>query len=256
MNTFFDQNNATRMGKILMVLAILATLFVCVKFVSAVKNMNRATDIAKATTIDVSGEGKSFAIPDIANVSFTVEQKEATVHEAQEIVTKKSNDAIAFLKSSGIAEKDIQTTNYSANPQYDYSYSGGRSPKLTGYIVSNTVTVKIRDTASVGKIIDGLGSKGVTGLNGPNFTVDDPNAINAEARAKAIADAKAKAEVLARDLGVRLVRIVRFTENGRGGYPVPMYAKDMAQSAGNAAPELAVGENTFTSNVTITYEIR
>ncbi len=256
MNTFFDQNSATRMGKILMVLAILVTLLVCVKFVGAVKNMNRMTDVAKATTIDVSGEGKSFAIPDIANVSFTVEEKGVTVHEAQEVVTKKTNDAIAFLKSSEIAEKDIQTTNYSANPQYDYSYSGGRAPRLTGYIVSNTITVKIRDTAQVGKIIDGLGSKGVTGLSGPNFSVDDPNAVNAEARAKAIADAKAKAEVLAKDLGVRLVRIVRFSENGRGAYPMPMYAKDMAQGVGGATPEFAVGENTYTSSVMITYEIR
>lgn len=244
------------MGRILTILALLVTLLVCVKFVSAIKNINHVTDIAKATTIDVTGEGKAFAIPDIANESFTVEQKAATVHEAQEIVTKKTNDAIAFLKSSGIAEKDIQTTNYSANPQYDYSsYPNGGSPKLSGYIVSNTVTVKIRDTASVGKIVDGLGSKGVTGLNGPNFTVDDPNAVNAEARAKAIADAKAKAEVLAKDLGVRLVRIVRFSENTSGNYPQPMYAKDMAQSAG-VTPEMAVGENKFTSNVTITYEIR
>ncbi len=256
MEKFFDQNSAARMGKILTVLAILVTLLVCVKFAGAVKNMNRTTDIAKATTIDVSGEGRAFAIPDIATVSFTVEQKASTVHEAQETVTKKTNEAIAFLKSSGIAEKDIQTTNYSANPQYDYSYSDGRVPRLTGYIVSNTVMIKIRDTASVGKIIDGLGTKGVTGLNGPNFTVDEPNAVNAEARAKAIADAKVKAKVLARDLGVRLVRIVRFTENGGGRYPMPMYAKDMAVGGQSASPELAVGENTFTSSVTITYEIR
>lgn len=268
MNTFFTPKNAERMGKVLLVGAVFVALFFGMKFLrEAQKLVFNDTDITKASTIDVSGEGYVFAVPDVANVSFTIEQKAATVHAAQDVVTKKINETIKFLKDSGIAEKDIKTTNYSANPDYTYPTPCAdrlctqvyTSPKIVGYTVSNTITVKIHDTAKVGEILDGLGSRGVAGLSGPDFTVDDPEAVKAEARAKAIEDAKEKAEVLSKQLGVRLVSIVRFSESG-GGYPVPMYAKmgdmELQSSVGGGAPEMAVGQSKYTSNVTITYEIR
>ncbi len=243
------------MGKVALLLGLFLALFFMMKFLNETKLFNQGQeDISKASTIDVSGTGFAFAIPDIASESFTIEQKSATVREAQAIVSTKANDAVSFLKKSGIAEKDIQTTNYSANPNYSYPPNG--TPTLLGYMVSETITVKIRDTSAVGKIVDGLGAQGVTGLSGPNFMVDDPDAVNAQARAKAIADAKAKAAVLARDLGVDLVRIVRFSENGGGGSPIPMYAKDMAAGSASPTSVLPAGENKYTSNVTITYEIR
>ncbi len=267
MQTFFDQKNATRMGKVILLIGIFGMLFIMMKFLNETKKWDGGnSDITKASTIDVSGEGTAFAVPDIASESFTVEQKSPTVHDAQASVSSKVNAIIAFLKSSGVVEKDIQTTNYSANPEYSYPnpcYGGqvcpanSGAPKLLDYDVSETITIKIRNADSVGKIIDGLGSKGATNMYGPNFTVDDETAVNAQARAKAIADAKEKAEVLARDLGVTLVRIVRFSENNGGGYPMAMYAKDMA--AGSAAAPtsaLPAGQNKYTSNVTITYEIR
>lgn len=267
MNTFFTPKGSERMGKVLLLGALFLTLFLCMKFIGETKKLvNSDVDLSKVSTIDVSGEGYVFAVPDVATESFTVEQKGATVHEAQAVVTKKVNDAVAFLKDSGIAEKDIKTTNYSANPEYSYSnpcadkictqvYS---APKIIGYTVSETITVKIHDTTLVGKIVDGLGARGVTGLNGPDFTVDDSDAVMAEARGKAIADAKEKANILAKQLGVRLVQIVRFSENNGGGYPMPMYkAMDMAEGAtASSAPAMPAGQNKYTSNVTITYEIQ
>ncbi|MBP7804721.1 MAG: SIMPL domain-containing protein [Candidatus Pacebacteria bacterium] len=268
MNTFFSPQNAERMGKVLLVGAVFVALFFGMKFLGeARKLVTSGTDITKASTIDVSGEGFAFAIPDVANVSFTIEQKAATVAAAQDVVTKKINDTIKFLEDSGIAKKDIQTTNYSANPNYTYPTPCAdrlctqvyTSPKIVGYTVSNTITVKIRDTEKVGEILDGLGSRGVTGLSGPDFTVDDPEIVKNEAREKAIEDAKEKAEVLSKQLGVRLVSIVRFSENG-GGYPSPMYAKmgdmELQSGVGGAGPEMPVGQNKYTSNVTITYQIR
>ncbi len=244
------------MGKLLTLLAIFAVLFMGVKFVNETRKLDATeTDTTKMATIDVSGQGVAFAVPDIASISFTVENKAASVHDAQLAVTSKANAAISFLKKSGVAEKDIQTTDYNAYPQYDYPRMG--EPKLLGYTVSETVTAKVRDTGSTGNIIDGLGATGVTGISGPQFTVDDPDTINAEARTKAIADAKQKAEILSRQLGVSLVRIVRFSESN-GGYPMPLYAaKDaVGMSAGAAsAPVLPTGQNKYTSNVTITYAI-
>jgi len=267
MDTFFNQKNRERMGKVLLLLGIAAVLYVGMKFVNEMKAFDGgASDLANASTIDVSGTGTAFAIPNIASESFTIEQKAATVAAAQAAVTGKANAAVAFLKSAGVAEKDIQTTNYSAYPEYSYPNPcssdacplSAKEPKLLGYTVSETITVKIRNTENVGTIIDGLGSRGVTGLSGPDFTVDNPDTVNAQARKLAIDDAEAKAEVLARDLGVDLVRVVRFNESAGGGYPMPMYAAKDSMAVGAAAPTsvLPAGQNKYVSNVTITYEIR
>jgi uncharacterized protein YggE len=261
---YFSKENAARMGKILVVLGVVLVAFVGMLFVNQMKAFNTGTDVINATTLDVSGTGIAFAIPNIANESFTVTAKAATVHDAQDTITKKANDAIAFLKSSGIADKDIQTTDYRANPEYSYpNPCAGKlctldssTPKLVGYTVSETVSVKVRDTSKVGAIVDGLGSRGVIGLSGPNFSVDNTDEVNAQARAKAIADAKTKADVLAKQLGVTLVRIVRFSEGGNNVYPMAYASKDMAQSSAASAPSIEVGQNKYTSNVTITYEIQ
>ncbi len=263
MDSLFDQKNARRMGKILILLAGFTMLFMAMRFVTETRRADAFEgDITKMATIDIAGQGIAFAIPDIASVSFTVQKKAATVKDAQAAVTEKTNAAVKFLKDSGVAEKDIQTTNYSAYPEYDYCSGGDcakrNEPKLLGYDVSQTITVKVRTTQNTGKIIDGLGALGVTGLSGPEFTLDNPDAINAQARTKAIADAKQKAEVLSRQLGVRLVRIVRFSESTGGGYPVPMYAKDMAAGMGGAeraTSSIPAGENKYQSNVVITYAI-
>ena len=266
MDNFFSKKDAYRMGRLVMFFSILAVLLLGMKFVNEVKRVGAGgTDLTKISTIDVSGDGHAFAVPDVANESFTVEQKAATVHDAQAVVTKKTNEAIAFLKKSGIAEKDIQTTNYSAYPEYSNTncytklcptYTDG-AQKIIGYTVSDTITVKIRDTEMTGKIVDGLGALGVTGLSGPNFAVDNPDAVNAQARANAINDAKEKAEVLATQLGVRLVRIVRFSENG-GGYPMMAYDMKSESAVGAAAPmpAMPVGQNKYTSSVTLTNEIQ
>jgi uncharacterized protein YggE len=267
MENFFDKKTASRMGKTLLFLAILTVFYVGMKFVNETKHFNSSdSDISSITTIDVTGTGNSFAIPNVANVSFTIEQKAATIREAQTVVSKKATDVIAFLKSSGIEAKDIQTTNYSANPEYSYPGPcaagvkctlADTTPKLLGYTVNETVTVKVRDTEKVGMIVDGLGTRGVTGITGPDFTVDSPDAVNAEARAAAIKNAGEKAQVLAKQLGVTLVRVVRFSENSGGNYPMPMYAKamDVSVVSGPEAQRLEVGQNKYTSTVTVTYEI-
>jgi uncharacterized protein YggE len=266
MNTFFDKKSASQMGKVFLFLGILTMLYMGMKFVNEAKKFTTSDkDISQVSTIDVSGTGTAFAIPDIAVESFTVQEKAATVHDAQGAVTKKINAAMAFLKTAGVAEKDIKTSNYTAYPEYSYPspctdrgcLSVNTTPKLIGYTVSETIVVKVRDTSKVGAIVDGLGAAGVTGLSGPDFTVDNPDAVNAEARKEAIADAQQKAQVLARDLGVSLVRVVRFSENG-GGSPSPYYAKaDMAMGMGGATtPAMPAGENKYVSNVTITYEIQ
>jgi uncharacterized protein YggE len=221
--------------------------------------------ITPGNTIAVSGYGESYSTPDIATFSFSIVSDKPTVADAQADATAKANATTAYLKGAGVDVKDIQTSGYSISPQYDYINQpcvggicpGGRQV-LRGYEVRQTTTVKVRDTSKAGDILAGVGAKGATEVSGLQFTFDNPQQGQLEARTKAIADAKAKADELAKELGVSLVRVVSFSESS-GGNPTPMYAKlDMAAGGATAqsTPEISVGQNKVSDNVSITYEIR
>ncbi len=223
--------------------------------------------VTATNTITVSGEGEVFAVPDTATFSVTVQEEAKEVKDAQKIATEKSNDIFDYLKKEGIEEKDIQTTDYSVYPQYDYlqtacreGYCPGGKQVLRGFQVSQTLTVKVRETEKAGDLLSGVGSLGASSVSGLSFAIDDQDALEAEAREEAITQARDKAEELAKQLGVSLVRIVGFSENGY--YPPTPYAygrggavMDMAMES-KAAPEIPVGENKITSNVSVTYEIK
>lgn len=244
---------------------VFATIFVIALTIYTFKAMNEIGSIPETNTISVSGHGESFAIPNLAIVSFSVEKTAKTVADAQTQVTTVMNDILATLKTSGVADKDIKTMSYDINPKYEYqstvcTINGCPTSKqvLVGYTVSDTVQVKIRAIDKAGDIIGVLGQKNVTNLSGLNLSVEDDSAVKTEARDKAITLARAEAESIAKGLGVRLVRITSFSENG---YAQPIYYstnKDMALSsgAGAPAPSIPVGQNKASSDVTITYEIR
>lgn len=241
-------------------------VFLLVITISSLKAYHYIGSGVTATNIiSVSGEGEVFAVPDTATFSVTVQEQAKEVKSAQDVATKKGNDIIAYLKSQGIDEKDIQTTDYSVSPQYDYTNgvcSGGYCPGkqvLRGFQVSQTLTVKVRDTKKAGDLLSGVGSRGASSVSGLSFTIDDQDKLEAEARDKAIAKAQDKAEALADSLGVSIVRVVGFSENGNG--PI-YYAKTMALGMGGGAdvaapsPQIPTGQNKITSNVTVTYEIQ
>lgn len=228
--------------------------------------------INPTNTITVSGEGELFAVPDVAEFTATISEDAKDVKTAQDAATKKTNDIIAFLRSQGIEERDIKTVDYNVSPKYEWlnaqeslctgGYCRPGKQELTGYTVSQALQIKVRDTKKAGDLLAGVGGKGVSNVSGLTFTVADQNLLEEQARSKAIDKAKAKADVLAKQLGVNVVRVVGFNENNN--YPV--YARaatmDMAYGKGGAelqsapAPELPQGTNKITSNVTVTYEIR
>lgn len=246
--------------RITAVLALAAlALFLFVKFVDAAQNIGRS-EFPIQNTFTVEGTGKVTAVPDIARINFSVTETATTVGVAQDAATKKMNAAIAYLKEAKIDEKDIKTTSYNVNPKYDYTpcYSGAcPAPKIVGYDVSQSVEVKVRDTAKAGEVLQGLGSRNVQNISGPSFGIDDPEKLQSDARGKAVADARAKAEILAEQLGVRIGKVVSFYESGG---PI-MYANDMrgmgvsATKESAPAPELPTGENEYSINVSIVYEI-
>lgn len=203
-------------------------------------------------TIAINGEGKVTAVPDIARISVGLLTEGRDIAAIQRQNTEKMNNLIAAVKALGVAEKDIQTTNYSIYPKYDYT--DGRSI-LSGYTVNQNATVKVRDLSKVGAIFAKVGEIGANQVSGPDFTIDDPTALHDQARLEAIADAQAKAETLARSLGVTLGRVVGFSESGGGG-PVPMY--DLARGMGGAeasAPKIEAGELDISSDVALVFEI-
>ncbi len=243
------------------VLAILA-LFLLAQTITIATNFSRS-GVPATDTITVQGDGQATVPPDVARISFTVENSSATVAAAQEATTKQANAAIEYVKGQGIAEKDIKTLSYNISPQYSYTNcpSGAlcpNSPKITGYQVSESIQVKMHDLTAVGAMLGGLGKLGVQNLNGPAFALDDSTAGYSAARADAIDKAKMQAKLLANQLGVRLGKIVNFSESS-GGYPYPMaygMGGDMVASKAEMTPNIPTGENTYNASVSITYEIR
>ena len=228
------------------------------------------TGVPATNTVTVSGEGEVFAVPDIATFSVSVQEEAKEVQDAQESATKKTNEIIAYLKQQGIEERDIRTTDYNVYPQYDYIQSVCREgicppgrQELRGYQVSQTLAIKVRDTDKAGELLSGVGSRGANNVSGLSFTIDDEDALQAEARGMAIDDARAKAAELAKQLNVRLVRVVVFYEDSGGYYPPIAYGMggdsaftraEMAMAA--PAPDIPVGENKIVIRVNVTYEIR
>jgi len=239
-------------------------------FVAAFKGFREykyiGAGISAANTINISGEGEVFAVPDIATFSVSVTEEAKDVADAQRAAAEKTNAIIAKLRENGVEERDIKTADYNVYPRYEYreTTTGNRivssgSRELVGFEVTQSLRVKVRDTEKAGAILAEVGSLGATNVSGLTFTIDDEDTLRASARAMAIADAQAKAETLARDLGVDIVRVVGFYEN-EGGYPQPYnFARESSFDVSEQkmiAPDLPVGENKIVSQVNVTYEIR
>lgn len=245
-------------------LAILA-LFLLAQTITIAANFGRpsvpATDI-----ITVQGAGQATLPPDVARISFTVENTAVAVAAAQAATTKQANAALDFVKGQGIAEKDIKTLSYNIAPQYSYSNpcprgalcpDYGGTPKVTGYQVSQTIQVTMRDLTTVGAMLGGLGKLEVQNVSGPAFALDDSTAGYDAARADAIDKAKTQASRLAKQLGVRLGKIVNFSESSGGyAYPADYGIRASAYESKAVTPNIPTGENTYSASVSITYAIR
>lgn len=203
-------------------------------------------------TITVSGMGQVTGIPDIASITIGTTVESETVGDSQKENTRIMNDVIAAIVGFGVDKKDIKTASYDISPRYNYV--DGTS-FIVGYIVSQSVTVKLRDLSKIGDIVAAVGEKGANQVGGISFTIDERDALENEARTKAFEDAKAKAKLLADAAGVKLRRIVSFSEStGDDGYPVPLY-RYAAEGMGGGSPTIEAGSSDVISNVSVTYEI-
>jgi len=264
------EDSKIKLFRALTVVAMLAAVLIGAMVISEVKGYRFiGGGVSASNTISVSGEGEVMATPDIATISFTIQEEAKSVSDAQNLASAKTKTVLAALKKVGVADKDIRTENYSSYPKYEWQQSRivcisapciqpqGKQV-ITGYIVSQSVAVTVRNLDLVNDVVAALGKSEVSNMYGPNFAIDKEDDLKALARKQAIDKARAKAEVLARDLGVTLVRIVSFSEGGN--YPIYAMSKAVGMGATDAAvppsPELPQGEQKITSSVTVTYEIR
>ncbi len=211
------------------------------------------------TGIWVNGEGKVTVVPDLATVTLGVSAQTVTVADAQSQAATAMDKVMASLKSKGVADKDIQTQNYSIYQVTRYDNNTQQSI-VTGYNVSNTVVVKLRDISKAGATIDAVVTAGgnFTRFNGIGFSVEKPQQYYNQARELAMADAKAKAEQMAKLAGLTLGQVTFISESSYvPSNPVPIYAK-ADSAAGVAAPttSISAGETNITLNVQIAYSIK
>src|SRR3989338_7909114 len=208
-------------------------------------------------TIMVSGEGRATVTPDIAKLSFSVVSEGPDPTMLQSDNSEKMNAAIDFVKGKGIKAKDIKTTNYNLSPRYEYDESR-RQSFITGYTLTQTVSVKVRNLGGVAKILGGLSGLGVNNIGSVSFEVDEPDKYLDEARVEAFNKASKKASEMASLNGVRIKRVVNFGEYQSG--PIYPYGSfDLAGKGGGEAmssvPSIEPGTEEITIQVSITYEI-
>ncbi|MBP6974707.1 MAG: SIMPL domain-containing protein [Candidatus Pacebacteria bacterium] len=272
------------------------TLFLLVKTINEIKTYSTIGENplnSVQNVISVTGKSDMDVKPDITSFSWSVESDGKTIDAAQSKAATINNKAIEFVKSKGIKEADIKTLSLNTYPKYETTYKGCVVPKpadtgassegsigspmisvtsyngapcnsesvISGYTTSLSVQVKVRDINKneklVSELVGGLGSIGVKAST-PTNTIDDIETFKRVVRNEAIIKARQEAEVLARALGVKLVRITSFNENSGGGYP---YAMDYmsarpAMMEKSVAPELPTGTNNISSEVNITYQIK
>ncbi|MDP9836939.1 uncharacterized protein YggE [Neorhizobium huautlense] len=208
--------------------------------------------------IRVTGTGEASVAPDMAIINLTVARNAETAEKALADNNTAMNQVLAALKTAGIAEKDLQTSNFSIYPQYQQNEpKDGRidPPKIIGYEVQNGVTVKIRDLKALGGIIDQSVKLGVNQGGQITFTNDDPSGARTEARKKAVAEAMEKARTLAEAAGVKVGKVVDISEGEDRFMPPSPMPRMAAMKAESDSFAVAAGENTYSISVTMTLAI-
>jgi hypothetical protein len=222
-------------------------------------SINQKSQASENQLITVSGTGEVYATPDIGLVNISVRTEGKDVATATNDSSVKMNDILSFIKVQGVEDKDIKTTGFNINPVYAWEDKTGKRT-LTGYEVTQTINVKIRDLTKVGSIISGATEKGANDVSSLSFIVDDDEAVKEQAKNLAIKDAQAKAKNLEKALGVKMVKIVNFSDNTYNpvyvSYATAEYKMLDSAGSGVTAPSIQTGQNKITSTVTITYAIR
>lgn len=204
--------------------------------------------------ISLSGHGEVRATPDIAYVTSGVVTQGATAADALAANTKAMTDLFAALKDSGIEDRDVQTSNFSVQPRYDFS--NNQAPKMVGYDVSNNVTVTLRKVDTLGALLDRMVQSGSNQISGISFDVSKPDDAMDEARKLATEDATRKAKVYAKAMGIELGNVMQVSEGSAAQPPMPMVRSTMMKADSAPPVPMAAGEQTLAVDVNVIWEIK
>lgn len=211
--------------------------------------------IQPETTLSISAEGSVNREPDIAFLNAGVQTQGDTAQAAMSANATAMNGVFDALAAANVDRKDMQTSNFSLQPQYDYSSrSNGKPPRLTGYQASNQLTVRVRDLDNLGQTMDALVGAGGNTFSGLRFALEDDRAAKNAARDIAMKEAISRAELYAAASGYEVARVVTISESG-GYSPQPMAMMAQARSAESATP-IASGEVGYSVSVNVTFELR
>jgi hypothetical protein len=209
------------------------------------------------TRLDVVATGEANRVPDVAIISAGVITRASTASQALQQNARQMERVVAALRRAGVAERDIQTSSLNLHP--DYRHVENQQPVVTGYNASNQVSVRFRDIAQSGKILDALVAEGANQINGPHLTIDKPEAALDEARRNAIGVATARAQLYAQATGKRVGRILAISEGLGGGYPRPEIMVTGARlrrgESGGADTSVIPGEQTLSATIQVTFEL-
>jgi uncharacterized protein len=211
-------------------------------------------------TFSVDGSGDVDSTPDLAMFSATVTTEGGkNVADVQSANTEKMNNIDAFLKEQGVDKADLKTGQYSLSPRYSYNPCTAGScpaPTITGYSLTQTLEVKVRESAKLGDLLSGVVTSGANSVSEVRFVLDDDSAARDEAREEAIAEAKKKAKALAKLAGFRLGKIVSLYENSNPMMPYGMGGAEVSSSKADVVPIVEPGTQSTKVQVTMTYEIK
>ena len=242
--------NKTFILAAILVAGILIFLFTVIGY------QQRSLDQQNTNQITVSGEGKVYAKPDVAIVSLGVTTQATTVADVTKNNTDKMNAVIDAIKNLKIDEKDIQTTNYSLTPLYNWTEKQGRI--FQGYTLEQDVQVKIRDFTKIGDVLSQGTTNGANLVGDLQFTIDNPEQFKEQARAKAIEQAKANAQNLAKESGVNLGKLINVYEGYNSVPVVYNSAKAMGGGVAESAPVPTVqpGQQEIDITINLTYQVK
>jgi len=245
-------------GGVLVLLLLALTVFTGVSIRNKIKEANYiGQEVESQNTISVSGQGEIYADPDLAMINFSVVTEKEAVKEALQENKAKMNKIIDGLKDKGIDKKDLKTTTFNIRPRYEWHENANNKNGervLVGYEVTQELQTKIRDLEKIGEVIQMATGAGANRVENIQFTIEDKGELKKEAKKKAIEEAKDKAKETASQLGVRLAKIVGFSENT---YTPRSYSDTlMKEAADDGNLQIEPGQNKVEVNVTITYRIK
>jgi uncharacterized protein YggE len=224
-----------------------------------VSPVSLADEAEPISRILVTGEGRADLAPDMAVLTLTVTREADTARDALDANSNAMTEVLKAMKAAGISGSDLQTSGFSIQPRYfrpPVKPTGEReAPKISGYTVRNSLTVRVRDIAAVGTILDKSVSLGVNEGGNIRFTNDDPSKAISQARTLAVKNAMTKARTLADAAGIKTGRILEISEYASNPRPMNMAQADMAVARSGSAVPVAAGENSYTVTVNVSIEI-